>query len=72
MDDGEFREISAAGYWGALKGWGITKSHPGTNGGWICQTRDGDYTFIDDPLWMTKEERLAALACIAMRFDFDF
>lgn len=59
--------LTASAYWGQLSSWGVTKCHPGSSGGWICQTRDGEYTFIDDPLGMTTQERLAALSFIGMR-----
>ncbi|MEO0690439.1 MAG: hypothetical protein AAFY51_09095 [Pseudomonadota bacterium] len=66
MADGK---MTSAGYWGQLHAWGITKCHPGSAGGWVCQDRDGDFLFVDDPLWMTSEERMAALSGIALRRD---
>lgn len=63
-------QITAHGYWGQLQAWGITKCKPGSAGGWLCQDRDGQFTFIDDPLWMTPQERMAALSGIAKRFGF--
>jgi len=52
-------------YWSRLKARGISPIRRQNEKRWMCRRiRDGDVEFpiyIDDPGWMTPEQRLAAL-----------
>lgn len=60
--------VSSDGYWGQLKAWGITKTRRLSEQSWIGVDRHGQPLHIEDPDWMTPQERAAALAAIAARY----
>lgn len=58
-------------YRAMLKAWGLTPARPAFERHTLYQTREGQFTTAPDPEWMTEEERVAALAFIALRLGFE-
>jgi hypothetical protein len=64
--------VTADGYWGQLRAWGITPTKRVGNETWLGIDRHGQILSIDDPEWMKPAERAAALSAIYGRYlDLD-
>lgn len=55
------------GYWGQLKAWNVTGIRRVGEESFIGLDKDGIAVHIDDPAWMTDDERDAALAFLRVR-----
>lgn len=59
--------MDEAGYWGQIKAWNVTGIRRVGPESFLGIDKDGIPVSIEDPHWMTDEERMAALQALRPR-----